>query len=373
MYRKMEAETAVLHNQSAMFPHLECVDRVWKLPVVESAWNQSADLYCRVKGYNGMLNWTLSTAEATMQKAIEQATPIAAPIAKKFESPIHYVDQTLCKGINLVEEKVPLVKEPPQQIYETAKTYVTSALRPACTTVSAVKDYGTGKAQSLKYLSLLKANEVLSTHYGNMALSGFDSTAAIAEQYLDYYLPATEGQVEHSTPPAAEGEDKVLNTVYTVGRLSNKAARAVYMALSSQVNHINKDNVQEYIASLVAFLHLTSYLNAAKQTTTPNNASTPDSSQPEAAKADMPTEKVKLVERPAAKGGAPVALELPTDPPSEANSFVTEDMESTASTTGTPVKTDSEARDSFDTLETTPNVLAKPDFGYVTRLASQAP
>nr|CAD7432372.1 unnamed protein product [Timema monikensis] len=336
MYRKMEAETAVLHNQSAMFPHLECVDRVWKLPVVESAWNQSADLYCRVKGYNGMLNWTLSTAEATMQKAIEQAAPIAAPIAKKFESPIHYVDQTLCKGINLVEEKVPIVKEPPQQpsnlcvdhpdpfwghetdkhplnlshhqntcsglrpgqchhqIYETAKTYVTSALRPACTTVSAVKDYGTGKAQSLKDLSLLKANEVLSTHYGNMALSGFDSTAAIAEQYLDYYLPATEVQAEHSTPPAAEGEDKVLNTVYTVGRLSNKAARAVYMALSSQVNHINKDNVQEYIASLVAFLHLTSYLNAAKQTTTPNNASTTDSSQPEATKADMPTEKVPL-------------------------------------------------------------------------------
>ncbi|CAG2058479.1 unnamed protein product [Timema podura] len=270
MYRKMEAETAVLHNQSAMFPHLECVDRVWKLPVVESAWNQSADLYGRVKGYNGMLNWTLSTAEATMQKAIEQAAPIAAPIAKKFESPIHYVDQTLCKGINLVEEKVPIVKEPPQQ------------------------DYGTGKAQSLKDLSLLKANEVLSTHYGNMALSGFDSTAAIAEQYLDYYLPGTEGQAEHSTSPAVEGEDKVLNTVYTVGRLSNKAVRAVYMALSSQVNHINKDNVQEYIASLVAFLHLTSYLNAAKQTTTPNNASAPDSSQPEATKPDMPTEKVPL-------------------------------------------------------------------------------
>nr|CAD7588795.1 unnamed protein product [Timema genevievae] len=309
MYRKMEAETAVLHNQSAMFPHLECVDRVWKLPVVESAWNQSADLYGRVKGYNVMLNWTLSTAEATMQKAIEQAAPIAAPIAKKFESPIHYVDQTLCKGINLVEEKVPIVKEPPQQTTLTPSGDIKLPSIPRASLTStqylfwtktwvvvspSVKDYGTGKAQSLKDLSLMKANEVLSTHYGNMALSGFDSTAAIAEQYLDYYLPGTEGQAEHSTSPAVEGEDKVLNTVYTVGRLSNKAVRAVYMALSSQVNHINKDNVQEYIASLVAFLHLTSYLNAAKQTTTPNNTSAPDSSQPEATKPDMPTEKVPL-------------------------------------------------------------------------------
>jgi perilipin-2 len=59
-----------------------------------------------------------------------------------------------------------------------------------------MKNYGTEKAQSIKELSLNKANEMLATRYGNMALGGFETTAALAEKYLDYYFPATEQELE---------------------------------------------------------------------------------------------------------------------------------------------------------------------------------
>nr|CAD7461107.1 unnamed protein product [Timema tahoe] len=84
--------------------------------------------------------------------------------------------------------------------------------------------------------------------------------------------------------------------------------------------------------------------------------------------------QVRLVERPAEQRGAPRTLDPQRDPPSEADSFYTEGTGSSDSTPATPVKTDSEARDSFDIDSlSTPDVLAQPDFGHVTRLASQAP
>jgi len=109
----METNTETVDSQkTGALPHLECMDKIWKIPLVEMAWNQSAEMYGKVKEAHEVFNWTLSTAEAAVLKAIEQA----APIAKKLEQPIHAVDQTLCKGIEIVEEKLPLVKEPPSHV-----------------------------------------------------------------------------------------------------------------------------------------------------------------------------------------------------------------------------------------------------------------
>ncbi|XP_069680275.1 lipid storage droplets surface-binding protein 2-like isoform X2 [Periplaneta americana] len=259
----MEPTATAAENSNASMPHLECVDMISKIPFFEMAWNQSAGMYGKVKEANAVFNWTLSTAESAVLKAVEQA----APIAKKLEQPIHAVDQTLCKGIAIVEEKLPLVKEPPSHIYETAKTFVNSALTSPMDTVSAVKNYGAEKAHCLKEASLLKANEVLATRYGNMALSGFETTAALAEKYLDYYFPATEQEIaqDEGLPAEVESEDKVLNTVHTVGRLSNKFARRVYNILSSQVKNLNKDNMQQYVNTLATIMHLTNHLSTINQ------------------------------------------------------------------------------------------------------------
>jgi perilipin-2 len=68
-----------------------------------------------------------------------------------------------------------------------------------------------------------------------------------------------------SEPSSADDGDKVMHTVHTVGRLSNKFARRVYNILSSQVKNLNKDNVQQYINSLATIMHLTNYLSTLNQ------------------------------------------------------------------------------------------------------------
>lgn len=97
-------------------PRFEVIDRVKNIPVVHSAIEKTGSTYSYVKDSHHLVNWALSYAEAGLHYATATATPLAAPLAKKFEGQISAVDQKLCQGLDIVEQKVPIVKQPPQQV-----------------------------------------------------------------------------------------------------------------------------------------------------------------------------------------------------------------------------------------------------------------
>jgi len=242
-----------------LLPHLESLERMMQLPVVGAAWQQSQNVYETVKSHNRMLNWAFRTAEDAVHRAINTAAPIAAPIVSKLDRPIQYVDETLVKGIDKLEVCAPIIKEQPKEIYNQAKNKVIEVVQPIC----ALRVAGQQKAASLKDLSWQKANEVLATQYGSMAVNGVDNTSALAERLLDYYFPKIESETADASDniPISANDDPVLHTVQTVGRLSNKVARRVYRTVSRQIKELKKEDVQEYVASLIAVLRLTQYLN----------------------------------------------------------------------------------------------------------------
>jgi perilipin-2 len=135
-----------------------------------------------------MFNWACRTAEDVVKGAVA----ISAPIVNKFDKPINFVDQTLVKGIDKLEASAPIIKEQPAEILNQAKTKVVSVVQPRIEKVCELRKASTQKAASLKELSYNKANEVLATHYGSLAVSGVDSTAALAERLLDNFFPKNE-------------------------------------------------------------------------------------------------------------------------------------------------------------------------------------
>lgn len=97
-------------------PHLMSLDRVMGLPVVELALTKSAETYSRVKNFHRLMYGAFTTVEMSLNTATKLAMPIAKPIATRLENQIHYVDDKLCRGLDKIEEKVPLVKEKPEQV-----------------------------------------------------------------------------------------------------------------------------------------------------------------------------------------------------------------------------------------------------------------
>lgn len=244
-------------DQSSLLPHLESLDRMLKLPVVDATWQQTQNVYGRVKDYNPLLTWALGTAEDVVHRAVT----ISAPLVQKLDRPLQLVDQTLVKGIDKLEVNAPIIKEQPQEIYNQAKSRVLETVKPYTDKVCDLRSASQQRASSLKDLSWKKANEVLATQYGSIAVNGVDTTAQLAERLLDYYFPKTEGDVEEDNAPISAKDDPVLHTVQTVGRLSNKVARRVYRTVSHQVKSLRKEDVKDYIATLIAVLRLTQYLN----------------------------------------------------------------------------------------------------------------
>uniref|UniRef100_D3TSE7 Lipid storage droplet surface-binding protein n=1 Tax=Glossina morsitans morsitans TaxID=37546 RepID=D3TSE7_GLOMM len=241
-----------------LLPHLESLERIIKLPVVGAAWDKSQDVYGKVKGRNRVFNWALSAAEDCVARAVTTA----APIVSCLDRPIQYVDQTLVKGIDKLEVKAPIIKDTPQEIYNQAKNKVIDVVQPHIDRVVKLKTAGQQKAASLKDLAWQKANEVLATQYGSLAVNGVDTTSALAERLLEYYFPKSDSEnEEEDNVPVSANEDPVLHTVQTVGRLSNKISRRVYRNVSRQIRKVQKGNVNDYLSSLIAALKLHQYIN----------------------------------------------------------------------------------------------------------------
>ncbi|XP_017870985.1 lipid storage droplets surface-binding protein 2 isoform X3 [Drosophila mojavensis] len=175
-----------------LLPHLESLERIIKLPVVNAAWDKSQDVYGKVKGKNRVFNWALNAAEDCVARAVTTA----APIVNRLDRPIAYVDQTLVKGIETLEVKAPIIKDTPQEIYAQAKNKVIDVVQPHLERVVKFKAAGQQKAASLKDLAWQKANEVLATQYGSLAVNGVDTTTALAERLLEYYFPKSESDIE---------------------------------------------------------------------------------------------------------------------------------------------------------------------------------
>ncbi|XP_015604996.1 lipid storage droplets surface-binding protein 2 [Cephus cinctus] len=241
-------------------PHFEVLDRVCNIPVIHSAIEKTGSTYSYIKESHHLINWALSHAEAGVHFAASAATPIAAPLAKKLEGPINAVDQKLCEGLDIVEQKVPIVKKPPQEIYEAAKNVMSSSLQPTVEKLIAAKESATQQASTLKDISISKANEILSTKYGTKAVEGVDNTSVLINRLLEHYFPPVEP--EESVPaPISADENKVLHAVQTIGQLSTKTANRVYHSVAAQLKTIKKEDVSNYMNSVVSILHLTNFLN----------------------------------------------------------------------------------------------------------------
>lgn len=246
---------AEVKDPQNLLPHLESLERIIKLPVVGAAWDKSQDVYGKVKGKNRVFNWALTAAEDCVSCAINTAAPIVCKL------PIQLVDQTLVKGIDKLEVKAPIIKDTPQEIYNQAKSKVIDVVQPHIDRVTKFKTGGQQMASSLKDLAWQKANEVLATQYGSLAVNGVDTTTALAERLLEYYFPKSETDEEEDNVPVPASQDPVLHTVQTVGRLSNKIARRVYRNVSKKIYEVKKTSASEYAGALCAALKLHQYIN----------------------------------------------------------------------------------------------------------------
>ncbi|KAF5276237.1 hypothetical protein FQR65_LT04042 [Abscondita terminalis] len=190
---------------------LETVDRLMHIPVVESGWNYAGQVYVKLKQSNNLINWTCNHAETSIYLAVNTAMPAI----HLFQGPISTIDKVLYNGLEKVEQTVPVINLPPEEIYLNTKNYVNDIVTKNVSDII-------NKAQIVK-------NIALESKYTNFAADTLEGALNIAEKYVDIYLPAdgneTESEESNEVNSAQTTAEKALHTIHHVDKFSRKLQR----------------------------------------------------------------------------------------------------------------------------------------------------
>lgn len=101
--------------------NMTCTGRLLALPVFASVSTALCNAYAITKNSHESVAAILGSAENGMRAGLEFASPVTGKIANVLETPFKAIDNAVCVGLDFVEEKMPSVKLPPDQIYASMK------------------------------------------------------------------------------------------------------------------------------------------------------------------------------------------------------------------------------------------------------------
>ncbi|KYN28235.1 Lipid storage droplets surface-binding protein 1 [Trachymyrmex cornetzi] len=169
-------------------PHFETITKLSSLPIVESGIHIAGNVYTRIKRSNSLMNWSLDTAE----QSLSIATATARPAIVALNGPITTIDQLLCKGIDIVEQRVPAVQLPPHVMYLNTRDYVNEKIvKPVLMRAGSVKQIGSQAADA--------------------AADRLDGALTVADEYMDRYLPKDPADKEQIS--SNETMSKTIRTI----------------------------------------------------------------------------------------------------------------------------------------------------------------
>lgn len=101
--------------------NVTCTGRLLALPVFASVSAALCNAYAITKNSHESVATILGSAEDGVRAGLEFASPVTGKIANVLETPFKAIDNAVCVGLDFVEEKIPSVKLPPDQIYASMK------------------------------------------------------------------------------------------------------------------------------------------------------------------------------------------------------------------------------------------------------------
>ncbi|XP_022373306.1 perilipin-2 isoform X1 [Enhydra lutris kenyoni] len=247
------------------------VTRVVNLPLVSSTYDLVSSAYISTKDQYPCLKSVCEMAEKGVKTITSVAVTSALPIIQKLEPQIAVANIYACKGLDRIEEKLPILNQPTNQVVANARGAVTGAKDAVTTTVTGAKDSMastitgvmdktkgavTGSVEKTKSVVSGSINTVLGSRMMHLVSNGVENALTKSELLVDQYLPLTEKELEEEAKKV-EGFDTVQKPSYYVrlGSLSTKLRSRAYQQALNRVQEA-KLKSQETISQLHSTVNL---------------------------------------------------------------------------------------------------------------------
>ncbi|NXD94160.1 PLIN3 protein, partial [Chaetorhynchus papuensis] len=210
--------------------------RVANLPLVSSAYDMVSSAYACTKESHPYVRSVCDAAEKGVKTLTAAAVSGAQPLLTRLEPQISTANEFACKGLDKLEEKLPILQQPPEKLISDTKLLVTSTVTGAkdvltstvagakdavSSTVAGAKDAVTSRVTGAKdavtsrvtgVMDMTKGavqggmeltrsavssgvNTVMGSTVGQMVASGVDSVLGKSEELVDHYLPMTDEEL----------------------------------------------------------------------------------------------------------------------------------------------------------------------------------
>lgn len=202
------------------------LNRISNFPAVVTALDSAKQSYNHVKDRNGLLSYTLSTAERSAAYAVEHSLPLLGLLS----GPGQYVDSLACKGLDKIEKTYPEVKKNrPEKIFQDATTYGLKKYEEARQyAVSLVRNY---TSQTMH--ALVHPREVVTTAYQacHKRTQEYMQTAlTVTEDRLNKELSSMGVEVQAAKYEGLELANRLNSITSKSGTFAVKLAQKQYKA-----------------------------------------------------------------------------------------------------------------------------------------------
>ncbi|KAL7829019.1 hypothetical protein SRHO_G00326530 [Serrasalmus rhombeus] len=259
---QMDTETpAAAQDQQSL------MSRVSNLPLVSSACGAVSSAYSSTKDNIPLLRGVMDVAESGVRTLGAAASTGTKPILDRLEPQIAMVNEYAMKGLDKVEEKLPILHQPADKL-------VSETVDKVYHSVTGAKDVVVGAVLGGVEITRTAVNEgintVMGTSLGQMVSSGVGLALTRSEDWVDQHLPLTEKELAALAEPLPNEEggaalSSASSYFVRLGKLSARVReRALELSLIKARNA--RDATHAAVTQITSTLDLLEAARAARTT-----------------------------------------------------------------------------------------------------------
>nr|XP_032802745.1 perilipin-2-like [Petromyzon marinus]XP_032802755.1 perilipin-2-like [Petromyzon marinus] len=194
------------------------MSRVANLPLLSSAYDMMASAYSSTKENHPYVKSVCEVAEQGVRTVAGVAATTVKPLVDKLEPQISTANQYACLGLDKLEQKLPILQQPTEQVASSARGMVGATVGTVTSSVTGVVDKTKGVVTSgvemtkgvvsggvemtkgvvnssvemTKGVVSGGVSTVMNSRVGQLVTAGVDSALGKTDEYVDYYLPPSE-------------------------------------------------------------------------------------------------------------------------------------------------------------------------------------
>ncbi|KAM5307743.1 perilipin-3 isoform 2-T2 [Glossophaga mutica] len=273
------ANTQVTAEEPVQQPSV--VGRVANMPLISSTCGMVSAAYTSTKESHPHIKTVCDAAEKGVKTLTAAAISGAQPILSKLEPQITSASGYAHRGLDKLEENLPILQQQPEKVLADTKELVSSRVSGAreavSNTVSSAKDtvatrmteavdVTRGAVQSgvdmTKSVVTSSVHSVMGSRVGQMVLSGVDTVLGKSEEWVDNHLPMTDSELAHLAT-SVEGFDMASvqqqrqeqSYFVRLGSLSERLRQRAYEHSLGKLQH-TRQRAQEALLQLTQALSL---------------------------------------------------------------------------------------------------------------------